>query len=98
MKANATLEEQLAAAKPGDAICYAFGVSIKTCPKEMKKAAREALKAYYAGRVELVQRRLTGPFDDPSRLGTFAYLAIKRDIIRVPYVNPNVVIARDVEP
>jgi hypothetical protein len=76
----ADFDARLKAARAGEQFCYASGSTLKGDP-----AAKAALRAYFRGEVELVQRRLTGSFND-GRAGTFGYIAVKRRDVRRPYV------------
>jgi hypothetical protein len=76
-------EAALDKANPGEAIPYHRGVNLEEC-----KAASAALRAYYEGRCELVQKRLTGPFEAPLT-GNFQYLAIKRRYTEPPDIHPD---------
>jgi hypothetical protein len=78
--------EDLESAKPGEAVLYATAVALKPGP-----LTRAALMAYARGEVELVQRRLSGPFHD-GRQGKFAYYAIKRRQVRKPFIDPKVIL------
>jgi len=66
---------ELERAQPGQVVTYAVGPTLKGQP-----VAGSALAAYFAGRVELTQKRLS-----PAP-GSFSYLATKRSIVREPHV------------
>ena len=63
----------LDAAKPGEVVTYCTGDSLRGCA-----AAKRALRAYYAGEVELCQKRVGE--------GVFEYRAVKRRVIAEPPV------------
>jgi hypothetical protein len=66
--------DAIAKAQPGDWV------------KESRSVARAARDAYSEGIVELVQRRVSGPFSDDSRCGEFDHVAIVRERERRPKV------------
>ena len=68
-------------APAGAVLCYAESVS----SLKHNRAAKIALRAYYEGKVELLQQRQTGPHSDGTP-GKFSYFAIKRKDVRPPRV------------
>ena len=78
-----TMQEFITAlehAKPGAQIVYFEGF----LPRAHAPAAASALDAYYDGKVELVQKRLTHGYG--SEAGTSRYIAIKRNFIKPPRI------------
>lgn len=79
---NAWLKE----ARPGSVYTYATASCLAHAHPKSQRVATLALEAYYAGRVELVQRRKPHS-NGSSGNGTFAHLAIKRHKV-VPLLKP----------
>ena len=79
----AEFRQALRDAKPGEKVIYVNGARV--LGKVHRDIARAALAAYFRGEVELLQRRLSGPFAGMRGGGsTFAWFAVKRHQVEPP--------------
>lgn len=74
MESSSEFAEWIRTAEPGSSVCYATSQCLARDPTYCGLAS-EAMRAWYLGTVDLVQRRITPRAIDP---GTFDYIAIKR--------------------
>src|SRR6476646_6356692 len=85
MRDSSSFEHWLNTAKPGSSYTYFSGHNLgdNGVAPETLHTASLAKRAFADGKVELVQRRITGE----SKWGPFSYLAIKRKEERMPQAN-----------
>jgi len=85
MSDESSFEHWLNAAEPGSPYTYFPGYNLgdNGVSSETLHTALLAKRAFAVGKVELVQRRITGE----GKWGPFSYLAIKREEERTPKAN-----------